>query len=189
MSWERLGQKERWRMLALLGVGCLGAALTGLAVGVLTADTEPWVRSALTIAAIALVAGLVTFLVVWRLAGLTARRFGLSAARYTRLGREMRRGRPPTDPGMRPAAVDIVARWRRTLESQGRRRYRWTRVALLSLWLVMAVTHLADGSYLPATLMLLGVLALLALPLSLRRQWRRLDAAERALGLPDQSPP
>ncbi|OKI87218.1 hypothetical protein AMK11_13400 [Streptomyces sp. CB02414] len=176
-------------MIALLGVVCLAVTLTGVAVGALTADSEPWIRSGLTVLTLAVVAAVVSFVGAWRWQRRAARRFGLTARQYTRLGQAIRRGRPPTDPAVRPAVVDIVERQRRMLEWQGDRRYRWVRVALICLWLVIAAAHFADGSYLPAALMLLGVLAFLALPLSLRRQRRRLEAVERVLGPPDQSPP
>lgn len=178
--------KSRQWVLKRTVVAFLGVTLWGFLIGVLTGGSGRYV-SGVAVAVIAAVLTLIALAVVYRLEFRRARRFGLSLGQYLRIGQEIRHARLPADPAARPAVLDIVERQRKTLDQQRRRR--WVRISLIIMWSLIAVINVVDGSYGYAALMLTGIVAVLSVPHSLRRQERRLDAVERALGRRPQSPP
>ncbi|ANB07658.1 hypothetical protein SAM40697_3700 [Streptomyces ambofaciens] len=182
-SSHRHGTAARTTALLLLTAG------VGFALGALTADGERRWWSGTVVAAIASVVAAVTLAAVWRRETRRARRFGLSTGQLFHLARDVRRGTPPTDPAARPAVLELLGRQRRALGFQRHKGYRRARTCLIILFSLLAVVQLASGSYGSGALTLLWVLFFLLGPLTLRRQERRLDAAERSLGLPAQSPP
>ncbi|MGW6719346.1 hypothetical protein [Streptomyces sp. NPDC054995] len=114
-----------------------------------------------------------------------AAEFGMSAGRYLRVGRQIRRGEAPDDPAERPAAVDIAVRMRRALGSSSRRRawWLWLVGAGALLWFVSGVFLVVDGRYAQASYNLVMAGLLLVNLMTMRRRRRRLEAAERALGI------
>ncbi|MEW2261992.1 hypothetical protein ACGF5T_04390 [Streptomyces sp. NPDC047853] len=160
----------------------------GFAIGVLTVGGERRWWSGTAVAVIASVVVAVAIAVMWRGEGNRTRRFGLSAGQLLHLARQVRRGTPPTDPAARPAVLEILGRQRRALTFQRRKGYRHLRGCLLVLFSLLAVVQLTSGSYGSGALTLLWLLLVLLGPLMLRRQERRLDAAERSLGLTPDAP-
>ncbi|MFE5399232.1 hypothetical protein ACFQ9U_32305 [Streptomyces sp. NPDC056568] len=160
----------------------------GFAVGALTDGGEPALRSGAGVAAIAITFAAITLAVVWRRESHRARRFGLPFAQLVRVARDVRRGTPPTDPAVRPAVLEALGRQRRALAFQRHKSYRRLRGCLLAVFSLLAVVQLATGSYGSAAPILVWLPLLLLGPLMLRRQERRLDAAERSLGLTPDTP-
>ncbi|MGW8065809.1 hypothetical protein ACVV2G_26940 [Streptomyces ziwulingensis] len=177
------GSHRSWTAVRVAGM-LLSTAAVGFAVGALAEDGRHRLWSGAIVAAIGSVLTAVVLAVVLRREGRRARRFGLNAGQLLRISQDVRRGRPPADPAVRPAVLDVLGRQRRALDLQRRRAYRWVQRGLVTLWSLVAVAHVADGSYGFAAVMLLCVLCALAGPFTLRRQERRLDAVERSLGLP-----
>lgn len=183
---EQQGNKGRHWMLRRTVGAFLGVMLWGFLVGALTGGANRW-TSGLLVAAIASVVTVIAIAVVHRLELLRARRFGLSLGQYLWIGQEIRHARLPGDPAMRPAVLHIVERQRATLNQQ--QQMRRLRVILIIMWSLSTVISVVDGSYGYAALLLTCILVFLFVPRSLRRQERRLDAVEEALGRPPQSPP
>ncbi|MFF8097727.1 hypothetical protein [Streptomyces sp. NPDC016675] len=160
----------------------------GFAIGVLTVGGERRWWTGTAVAAIASVVVAVAIAVMWRGESNRTRRFGLSAGQLLHLVRQVRRGTPPTDPAVRPAVLEILGRQRRALTFQRRKGYRRLRGCLLVVFSLLAVVQLTSGSYGSGAVTLLWLLLVLLGPLMLRRQERRLDAAERSLGLTPDAP-
>ncbi|MFJ8826585.1 hypothetical protein ACIREE_33045 [Streptomyces sp. NPDC102467] len=174
-------EHRRWAARWVL-VTLMASALLGFLVGVLLAGTDDWLASGCLTGAIALVCATVALVVVWRQERKRARRHGLTAGQLMLIGRATGRGSPPLEPEVRPAVLAVLARQRRAVEQQRSRAYRWMRIVMIPLWVVMASVSIASGSYGPAALMLGGAVLFLLVPLSLRRQERRIDAAQRSVG-------
>ncbi|MET9256887.1 hypothetical protein [Streptomyces sp. NPDC003717] len=182
---RRAARSDRLRLLGYLALLSAISMATGFAVGALLGGARDWLRDGLVIGVIAAASGWGAFAVVWRMESRRARGFGLDTDRWMKLGREVRRGTPPTDPAVRPAVLEILARRRRTLEQQRASGWTWLRLALIVLWLSTAVFRALDGSYALAALFLVLSTLFLLTPLTLRRQERRLAAAARALRAED----
>ncbi|MGW8485347.1 hypothetical protein [Streptomyces sp. NPDC055886] len=163
----------------------LAAAVGGFLAGAVLGEGELDVRQGLFLAAafVLLVAGASAG--VWWWNRRRAAEFGMSAGRYLRVGRRIRRGEAPDDPAERPVAVDIAVRMRRALGSPSRRRawWLWLVGAGALLWFVSGVFFVVDGRYAQASYNLFMAGLLLVNLLTMRRRRRRLEAAERALGI------
>ncbi|CAL9340248.1 hypothetical protein SUDANB15_00246 [Streptomyces sp. enrichment culture] len=159
----------------------LAAALAGFLLGAVVGEDEVDVPQGLLFAAVSLLLGLGATAGAWWWIRRRAAQFGLSASRYLRVGRRVQRGELPEDSAEFPAAIDIVARQRRTLDTQQRRWVRWVTGAAALLWLVSAVIQILAARYGYACFQLLVACGFLVNPLTARRQRRRLDAVEQAL--------
>ncbi|MFD7699166.1 hypothetical protein [Streptomyces caelestis] len=138
----------------------------------------------LLFAAISLLLGLGAAAGTWWWTRRRAARFGLSASRYTRVGRRIQRGELPEDTAELPAAIDIATRQRRTLNAQQRPWVRRLTAGAALLWLVSAVGQLFAHNYGYACFHLLVAGTFLVTPLTMRRQRRRLETVEQALHIP-----
>ncbi|MEU9591624.1 hypothetical protein AB0D84_18165 [Streptomyces sp. NPDC048193] len=159
----------------------LATAFAGFLLGAVVGEDEVDVHQGLLFAAAFLVLGLGAAAGTWWWTRRRAAQFGLSASRYMRVGRGIRRGELPEDPAELPAAVDIVTRQRRALDPLQRRWWLWLTVVAALLWLVSAVAQLLDHDYGDACFQLLVAGMFLVNPLTMRRQRRRLENVEQAL--------
>ncbi|MFJ7773135.1 hypothetical protein ACIQ1J_33340, partial [Streptomyces sp. NPDC097107] len=91
------------------------------------------------------------------------------------------RGELPEDPAELPAAIDIVARQRRVVNTQQRPWVLWLATAAALLWLVSAVAQFLDHNYGYTCFQLFVTGMFLVGPLTMRRQRRRLENVEQAL--------
>lgn len=164
-------------LLVVLSAAVLAGFLLGAVAGEGKVDIPPgwW------FAAVFLLLGLGAVAWAWWWTRRRAARFGLSASRYTRVGRRLRRGELPEGDAELSAAIDIVTRQRRVLDTQ---QHRWgTRLtaAVALLWLVSAASQILEHNYGYACFQLLVAGTFLVNPLTMRRQRRRLEAVEQAL--------
>ncbi|MBM7058518.1 hypothetical protein, partial [Streptomyces durocortorensis] len=168
-------------LLAVLSAAVVGGFLAGALLGEGQIDVSQGLFLA---AAFALLGGGASA-GVWWWNRRRAAEFGMSAGRYLRVGRQIRRGEAPDDPAERPAAVDIALRMRRALGSSSRRRawWLWLVGAGALLWFVSGVFLVVDGRYAQASYNLVMAGLLLVNLMTMRRRRRRLEAAERALGI------
>ncbi|UZI31374.1 hypothetical protein N7925_25360 [Streptomyces sp. CA-278952] len=181
----------RWSVagpvLTVLSAAAVGGFLTGAVLG----EGERDLPQGLFLAAAFVLLGAGAFAATWWWNRRRAAKFGMSAGRYLRVGRLIRRGEAPDDPTERAAAVDIAARMRRALGSSSRRWVWWLVGAGALLWFVSGVFLVVDGSYGRASYNLVMAGLLLVNPLAMRGRRRRMKAAERALGTrpPSATPP
>ncbi|OSP39014.1 hypothetical protein B7767_33945 [Streptomyces sp. 13-12-16] len=169
----------------------LATALAGFLLGAVVGEEGVDVPQGLLFAAVSLLLGLGVTAGAWWWIRRRAAQFGLTASRYLWVGRRIQRGELPEDPAEFPAATDIAARQRRTLDTQQRRWVRWVTGVAALLWLVSAVIQILAARYGYACFQLLVACGFLVNPLTARRQRRRLDALEQALhdhGTPQGAP-
>ncbi|MFE1015804.1 hypothetical protein ACFW4M_31585 [Streptomyces sp. NPDC058794] len=159
----------------------LVAALSDFMAGAVAGEEELDVAAGRSFAAVVFVLAMVATAGAWWWTRRRAARFGLSASRYMRVGRQIQRGKLPKDPAERPAAIGIATRQRRVLSVQSRRRVWWLLGAAALLWLANAVAQLFAHNYGYACFSLLVGGLMLINPLSMRRQRRRMEAVGRAL--------
>ncbi len=177
---EVAGKARMSAAAAVLAVSA-AAALAGFLVGAVVGEDGVDVTQGLFYAVAYALMGLLVAAAAWWSTRRRAARFGLSASRYMRVGRQVQRGEVPENPEERPAAIDVATRQRRTLTVQ-RTRWVWCLMAVLALlWLVNAVIQFRDRNYGYACVNLALVGIFLLNPLAMRRQRRRLDTVERAL--------
>lgn len=173
----------RWSVVGPLLAVLLAAAVGGFLAGAVLGEGERAVPQGLFLAAAFVLLGAGAFAGTWWWNRRRAARFGMSAGRYLRVGRLIRRGEAPDDPNERAAAVDIAVRMRRALGSSSRRWVWWLVGAGALLWFVGGVFLVVDGSYGRASYNLVMAGLLCVNPLTMRRRRRRMEAAERALGI------
>ncbi|MFD5203225.1 hypothetical protein ACFWM7_24465 [Streptomyces sp. NPDC058375] len=180
------GGARRWGAAGPVLAVLLAAAVGGFLAGSVLGEGEVDVRQGLFLAAAFVLLGAGASAGVWWWNRRRAAKFGMSVGRYLRVGSQVRRGEAPDDPAERPAAVDIAVRMRRALGSSSRRRVWWLWLvgAGALLWFVSGVFLVVDGRYGRASYNLVLAGLLLVNPLTMRRRRRRLEAAERALGIP-----
>lgn len=173
----------RWSLAGPLLAVLLVAAVGGFLAGAVPGEGETDVLRGLFLAAAFVLIGAGTYAGSWWWHRRRAAKFGISARRYLRVGRLIRRGQAPDDPAERAAAVDITVRTRRALGSSSRRWVWWLLGGGALLWFVSAVFLVVDGNYGRASYNLVMACLLLVNPLTMRRRRRRMEAAERALGI------
>ncbi|MFF7013921.1 MULTISPECIES: hypothetical protein [Streptomyces] len=165
------------RVLAVLA----GSAVAGFLAGAfLAGDGADAGRGGILSGLVVLLSAVAVALSLWRTRRRAAK-YGLDTFRYLAIGRRIRRGEVPEDPAELPAAIDLVTRARRSSHRQDSRPVWWLMGGVALLWLVGAVMHALDGNYgrVGYNLALAGLFLLG--PFRVRRQRRRLDAAEQAL--------
>lgn len=161
----------------------LSAAVGGFLVGAVVGEDRMNVSQGLVLAAAFVLLAVAAAAWAWWSIRRRAATFGLSTSRYLRVGRRIQRGEAPEDQAGRAAAIDIVTRRRRALGSHQRRWVWWLLGGGSLLWFVGAVLFVLDHNYGRACYNLGMSGLLLVNPLTMRRRRRRLDAAERALGI------
>ncbi|MFJ6511767.1 hypothetical protein ACIQMO_03610 [Streptomyces sp. NPDC091406] len=161
----------------------LAVAVAGFLTGSVLGEDEMNVRQGFFLAAAFVLLGAVTSAGAWWWNRRRAARFGMSAGRYLRVGRTVRRGEAPDDPAEHEAAVDIAVRMRRALGSSSRRWVWWLVGGGALLWFLAGVFLLVDGRYGRASYNLVMAGLLLVNPLTMGGRRRSLEAAERALGI------
>ncbi len=171
-------RRVRQTVLAVLVVVAVGL-LAGAGFGDGDMDASRWLF--LAVGFVLLAAGVVAGH-RWRNRRWAAR-FGMSPGRFSRVVRMVQRGVPPDDPAERAAAVDVAARMRRAQDSSSAGWAEWLIGGGALLWFVAAVFLAIDGRYGQASYNLVMTGLLLVSLLTIRRRRRRLDAAERALGI------
>ncbi|MGW6283401.1 hypothetical protein [Streptomyces sp. NPDC055107] len=176
----------RWSLAGPVLAVLLVAAVGGFLAGAVLGEGERGVRQGLFVAGALVLLGTGAYAGAWWWHRRRAAKFGMSAGRYLRVGRLIRRGQAPDDAAERAAAVDIAVRMRRALGSSSRRWVWWLLGAGALLWFVSGVFLVVDGNYGRASYNLVMAGLLLVNPLTMRRRRRRMEAAERALGI---SPP
>ncbi|MYS55934.1 hypothetical protein GTW46_38800 [Streptomyces sp. SID6013] len=110
-----------------------------------------------------------------------AARLGVTLGRYVDLGRLVRRGDPPVQAEVRPAVLEILERQRASWEQMTSKGQSWLRTGLIALFFLITVVNVLDRQYALAFFSSFALLSWLSLPLSLRRQRKRLQAAEGKL--------
>ncbi|MEU3190733.1 hypothetical protein ABZ686_08840 [Streptomyces sp. NPDC006992] len=170
----------------IVSIVLLAAALTGFLVGVFGPENAGDVTWGLLFAPALLLSAAGAAAGAWWWVRRQAAGFGLSAGRYLKVSRGIRRGQVPEDPVVLPAAIDIVRRQRRMLSAQQRRWAWWLMGGAALLLLVSAVAQVLDHRYGLACLNLLVMGVGLINPFLMRRQRRRVNAVEQALGLTQQ---
>ncbi|MFE6365889.1 hypothetical protein ACFVP3_38710 [Streptomyces sp. NPDC057806] len=170
----------RRRLAARCALLLLLSGPVGFAAGMLVSSNRR-VVTGIWLAATVFVMGAVVMWVVLRRERGRAARFGLTLSRYVDLGRLVRRGDPPVQAEVRPAVLEILERQRASWEqitSKGQSRLR---IGLIALFLVITVFNLLDRQYALASFSLFPLLSWLSIPLSHRRQRKRLEAAQSKL--------
>ncbi|MFJ9635342.1 hypothetical protein [Streptomyces sp. NPDC101178] len=164
----------------VLGV-LAAAALAGFLVGAILGDGRADVSQGLTLAVVLVLLAAFVVALAWWQTRRRAARLGIGTARYIGVVRRIRRGEIPEDPAELPAAIDAATRARRSLDLQDSRLAWWLLGGLALLWFVTGLLKALDGHYVRAGYNLVLAGLLLANPLTMRRQRRRLEAVERAL--------
>ncbi|WP_103510182.1 hypothetical protein [Streptomyces sp. SM13] len=177
------GGAGRWAVAGPVLAVLLAAAVAGFLMGAVLGEDGMNVRQGLLLAAAFVLLGAVTSAGVWWWNRRRAAPFGMSAGRYLRVSRTVRRGEAPDDPAERGAAVDIAVRMRRALGSSSRRWVWWLVGGGALLWFLGGVFLAVDGRYGRASYNLVMAGLLFVNPLMMGRRRRRLEAAERALGI------
>ncbi|MEW2452139.1 hypothetical protein AB0896_32070 [Streptomyces parvulus] len=106
---------------------------------------------------------------------------GVTLSRYVDLGRLVRRGDPPVQPEVRPAVLEILERQRALWERMTSKGQSRLRIGLIALFILITAVNLLDRQYALALFFSFALLSWLSLPLSLRRQRKRLEAAQGKL--------
>lgn len=173
----RAGRVWAGAVAAVLAV----AALVGFLAGAFLGGDGVDLSSGLLLAASFALLSAAAALFWWRWASRRAAKLGMFTRRYLRVARRSQRGEVPDDPAELPAAMEIAARARRTLNAQQRRLMWWLMGGVALLWLTSAAIQIANRDYGRAFQYLALAGISLINPLTLRRQRRRLDAVEQAL--------
>ncbi|MEU6388061.1 hypothetical protein [Streptomyces sp. NPDC046939] len=169
--------------LTLLMMAGAGGFLVGGVIGEGSVETAQGLLFGALFAIAALVVGVCAGWWVRR----RAARFGLGLGRFLRVGRQVQRGEVPADPAEREVAVHFARRHRRAIRAQGRRWVRYAMGFAALSWLLGGVARAVDGDYGMAVFSLVMLGVFLVNPLTLRRQERHLERAERALGLDERA--
>ncbi|MFE9336477.1 hypothetical protein [Streptomyces sp. NPDC007063] len=176
----------RWYAAGIVSIMLLAAALTGFLVGAFGPENEGDAAWGLLFAPALLLSAAGAAAGAWWWVRRQAVGVGLSAGRYLKVSRGIQRGQVPEDPAELPAAIDIVRRQRRMLSAQQRRWAWWLMGGAALLLLVSAVAQVLDHRYGFACLNLLIMGVALINPFVMRRQRRRVNAVEQALGIAQQ---
>ncbi|CAM5510309.1 hypothetical protein STENM223S_03099 [Streptomyces tendae] len=110
-----------------------------------------------------------------------AARLGVTLSRYVDLGRLVRRGDPPVQAEVRQTVREILQRQQASWEQMTSKRQSRLRTGLIVLFFLITVANLLDRQYALAFFSAFALLSWLSLPLSLRRQRKRLEAAQGKL--------
>ncbi|MFJ1593179.1 hypothetical protein ACIOD0_23495 [Kitasatospora albolonga] len=177
------GRTERvWlRVAGAAGAVLAVAVLLGMQAGAVFGGDGVDAFSVLLVGGSFILTAVVIALIWWRWASGRAAETGITTKRYLRVARQIQRGEVPDDPAELPAAIEIAARARRSVDLQRRRWVWWLMGGVAVLMLASVVIHIATRDYLRAAQYLVISGVFLVNPLSMRRQRRRIDAVEEAL--------